>query len=111
MKSLTETNSGKLITIVNSDIQQIERPLGVTVIMIGTPVVNILAYVIIVIECGWLYSGITFGIWLVIMGCQHLSARKGRSLKGIESASNDERQRYVQDMITGARTIKCYGWE
>ena len=28
MKSLTQTNSGKLITIVSGDIQAIERPLG-----------------------------------------------------------------------------------
>lgn len=28
-----------------------------------------------------------------------------------ESSSNDSRQKLVQDMINGARTIKCYGWE
>lgn len=80
-------------------------------VIMGAPIVNILAYIIIGIECGWVYSGITFGIWAIIMGCQDWSARKGRYYKGIESASNDERQKYVQDMIMGARTIKCYGWE
>jgi hypothetical protein len=24
---------------------------------------------------------------------------------------NDERMKYVSDMIIGARTLKCYGWE
>lgn len=28
-----------------------------------------------------------------------------------ESTSNDARQKLIQDMINGARTIKCYGWE
>ena len=30
MKSLTRTNSGKLVTIVSGDIQAVERPLGIT---------------------------------------------------------------------------------
>ena len=28
-----------------------------------------------------------------------------------ESRYNDERQKLVTDMVTGAKTIKSYGWE
>ena len=74
MKSLAETNSGKLITIVNSDLQQVERPMQATPLLISTPFVNVIAYVIIGIECGWVYTAITFIIWLIILLCQHLTS-------------------------------------
>ena len=32
-------------------------------------------------------------------------------MKGKESKFNDERQKLVNDMVVGARTIKSYGWE
>lgn len=111
MKSMTETNSGKLVTIVNADIQQMERSLSFVPLILVAPLVNVLAYVIIGLQCGWLYSGITFAIWIVIVICQHFTAKQGGILKAKESASNDARQKLVQDMINGARTIKCYGWE
>ena len=91
MKSLAETNSGKLITIINSDIQQIERPLQLLPMLFSAPFVNLIAYVIIGLECGWIYSGITFVLWLIIMVCQHLTSVQGKLLHAKESAVNDER--------------------
>lgn len=91
MKSLAETNSGKLITIVNSDLQQVERPMQICPLLISAPLVNIIAYVIIGIECGWIYSGITFVLWLLILTCQHFTSIQGKVLHGKESAVNDER--------------------
>lgn len=32
-------------------------------------------------------------------------------LKAKESAYTDKRLALVNDMVSGARTIKCYGWE
>lgn len=77
MKSMTETNSGKLVTIVNSDIQQMERGLSFVPLIIVAPVINIFAYIIIGFQCGWMYSGITCLIWIVIVICQHFTAKKG----------------------------------
>lgn len=111
MKSMTETNQGKLITIVNSDFQTIERPLQLTPMIITAPIVNILASAIIGLECGWIFAIVTFVFWIFIVFCQHFTAKMTKFFKGKESASNDERQKLVQDMIIGARTIKCYGWE
>lgn len=111
MKSLTETNSGKLITIVSGDIQAIERALGAAPIILAAPFVNIIAYLILGFSAGWEYAGITFAIWIIIMICQHLASEKAKSLKLKESKINDERQKLVNDMVVGARTIKSYGWE
>ena len=54
---------------------------------------------------------ITFGIWIVILIAQHFSSEQTKRLKLKESGCNDTRQKLVSDMINGARTIKCYGWE
>jgi ABC-type multidrug transport system fused ATPase/permease subunit len=111
MQSLTETNSGKLITIVSGDIQAIERSLAITSVVFAAPFVNIIAYVVLGFTSGWVYAGITFAIWVVIMVCQEYSSRISKKLKGKESVCNDERQKLVNDMIIGARTIKSYAWE
>lgn len=34
-----------------------------------------------------------------------------KSAKRNEAALTDERLKFVNDMVVGARTIKCYGWE
>ena len=91
MKSLTETNSGKLITIVSGDIQAIERALGAAPIILAAPFVNIIAYLILGFSAGWEYAGITFAIWIIIMISQHLASEKAKSLKLKESKINDER--------------------
>jgi ABC-type multidrug transport system fused ATPase/permease subunit len=111
MQSLTETNSGKLITIVSGDIQAIERSLAITTVVIAAPFVNLVAYTVLIFTSGWIYAGITFGIWVAIMIMQEYSSRITKTLKGKESVCNDERQKLVNDMIIGARTIKSYGWE
>lgn len=80
-------------------------------LLVVAPIINLIAYVIIGLQCGWVYSGITFAIWIVILIGQHFAARQGGIIKGKESAANDERLKLVTDMINGAHTIKCYGWE
>jgi len=42
---------------------------------------------------------------------QDLASKKTKDLKGKESKFNDDRQKLVNDMVVGARTIKSYGWE
>ena len=111
MKSLTETNSGKLITIANGDIQAIERNLTLAPMVISAPLTNLVAYIVLYFVSGWENSLITFSIWMIIMILQHISGESIKKYKMQESLCNDERQKLVNDMIVGARTIKCYGWE
>lgn len=111
MKSLTETNSGKLISIVSGDIQSVERPLAMVSQVIAAPFINLVAYIVLGVTSGWRYSLITFLIWVVILVLQHYSSKQTKTFKGKESVCNDERMKLVNDMVNGARTIKCYGWE
>ena len=80
-------------------------------VVFASPFINLIAYVVMGLTSGWIYAGITFGIWVVIMFMQEYSSRVAKTLKGKESVCNDERQKMVNDMILGARTIKSYAWE
>ena len=91
MKSLTETNSGKLITIVSGDIQAIERPMAMVALLLAVPFVNLMVWVIIGLTSGWGYSAIVAGLWLVILFLQHQASGLARTLKGKESRINDDR--------------------
>ena len=53
MKSLTQTNSGKLITIISGEIQSIERIMGLVGVIFAAPFINIVAYVVLAFTNGW----------------------------------------------------------
>ena len=65
MRSLTETNSGKLITLVSSDIFTLERPLSMAPFGIIAPIINIYCYLLIWFIAGWPYAIIVGGIWVL----------------------------------------------
>lgn len=53
MRSLTETNSGKLVTLVSADIFTIERPLAVAPFGLASPFINMGCYGLIWYIAGW----------------------------------------------------------
>jgi ABC-type multidrug transport system fused ATPase/permease subunit len=111
IKSLTETDSGKVISIISGDLQAIARPLCFTSIILAAPFVNLTAYIVLAITSGVEYALITFAWWILLIILQHYASQMTKRMRGMESSYNDERQRLVTDMIVGARTIKAYGWE
>lgn len=111
MKSLSETNSGKLVSLISSDLFSCERGLSFSCMIIASPIVNIISYIIIGTQFSWEYAGIVFGVWLFTITCQSLTGALNNKAKGKESGYTDLRLQYVTDMVVGVRTIKCYGWE
>lgn len=111
MKSLTETNSGKLITLISADIFQVERAITMMPIILACPPILILTLFYIGWGSGWQYAGYTLAIWvLTIIGqlvCNFITMK----LKAREAVVNDCRIKLVNDLVTGIRTIKCYAWE
>ena len=69
MKSIIETNSGKLITIISGDYQSIERLMGMISMGFVSPFINLAAYAVIGVTSGWEYALITFTIWIIILIC------------------------------------------
>jgi ABC-type multidrug transport system fused ATPase/permease subunit len=111
MKSIAQTNSGKLVTIVSSDIHSIERQMCCIPIVIAAPFINIVVYIIIGLTSSWEFSLIVFLLWMVVMTFQFLVSERQKKLKKKEALHGDERMKLVSDMVVGARTIKSYGWE
>jgi ATP-binding cassette subfamily C (CFTR/MRP) protein 4 len=111
MKSLIETNSGKLITLISSDIFSIERGLTFSSFIAASPFINIICYILIGQTAGWWYSLTIFGFWVIVFTSQHFLSKYIKTLKQKEGLVNDDRMKLVNDMIVGIRTIKCYGWE
>jgi ABC-type transport system involved in cytochrome bd biosynthesis fused ATPase/permease subunit len=81
IKSITQTNSGKLVTIVSGDIQSIERALAVVPPVFAAPFTNLVVYIIIGYTSSWENSLICFAMWILIMILQWLAAKRQKSLK------------------------------
>jgi ATP-binding cassette, subfamily C (CFTR/MRP), member 1 len=111
MKSMTETNSGKLISLVSADLFTVERGLGFFPITIASPFLNCLGVYAISTMIDFKYTLIVIGYWFVTMVLQFLFSKKSKTLRAQESRLNDERLKLVNDLVVGVRTIKCYAWE
>mmetsp|Transcript_1952 Transcript_1952/g.2859 ORF Transcript_1952/g.2859 Transcript_1952/m.2859 type:complete len:151 (-) Transcript_1952:2932-3384(-) len=111
MRGVVETNSGKLISLISSDLFTVERGLVGFPNIVGAPVINLVAFIFLWRTLGWEYMALVAGIWAIIMCLQECSARITKSLKQTEGAKSDERIKLMNDIIVGCRTIKCFGWE
>jgi ABC-type multidrug transport system fused ATPase/permease subunit len=111
MKSLTETNSGKLITLISSDIFIVERAITMTPFILASPFIVILCLFLIYLSSEWFYVISTLIVWLLCIGAQYICSLQTKSLKQKESILNDQRMKLVNDMVVGIRTIKSYAWE
>jgi len=70
MRSLTETDSGKLIILVSSDIFQMERPFAMVPFGLAAPFINLACYAVIWWVAGWPYAIAIFGLWILTILCQ-----------------------------------------
>jgi ATP-binding cassette subfamily C (CFTR/MRP) protein 4 len=111
MKSMTETNSGKLVSLISADLFSIERGLSFAPLLFAAPFVNMWACYWLAVTVGWEYALIVVGVWMFQLVLQYWSSVVVKNLKQEESGLNDERLKSVSDMVVGSRTIKCYGWE
>lgn len=75
VKSLAETNSGKLISLISGDLYEIERGAAFFNMSLASPFINLICYGILVDYMGWLYTGMTLVFWVLLMLTQTLTAR------------------------------------
>ena len=75
------------------------------------PFINLGCFILVWQIAGLYYALTLFGLWVLLIFMQLCSSRAVKTLKGQESVRNDERIKLVNDMVTGVRTIKAYGWE
>lgn len=65
IKSLTETNSGKLITLISSDIFVLERAIAFTPYLLAAPILAIVCMFLIYLNSEWFYVISTLIVWLI----------------------------------------------
>jgi ABC-type transport system involved in cytochrome bd biosynthesis fused ATPase/permease subunit len=75
IKSLTSTNSGKLVTLASADIFMVEKGLAFSPLLISAPLINLLVWILVGIMEGWLYSLVIFLTWVLMIILQNLSAK------------------------------------
>lgn len=80
-------------------------------VIFAAPFVNIVGYSLIWYQVDGKSAGIAAGIWVVTLLLQHFTSKLTKYAKGKESECNDQRLKYVNDMVGGIGTIKSYGWE
>jgi ABC-type multidrug transport system fused ATPase/permease subunit len=70
LKSLTETNSGKLVTIISGDMFQVERAISLTPMIAGIPFILVVAMTLIAINVGLLYTFYIFLLFVAVITAQ-----------------------------------------
>ena len=112
IRSMTETNSGKLITMVSSDISSIERSLAYAPTVFAAPLVAFVCfYLVKVITNSWTDAGICAGMWFLSVFMSLFTSICARKRQALNSFYSDGRMKLINDMVVGARTIKSYAWE
>lgn len=110
-KSLTETNSGKLITIISGDIFNVERAICIFPILPAAPLITLLCLFYIARSNGLMYAVYTFIIWVLCMVVQLFINRYTRIYRAQDAMLTDQRMKLINDLVSGIRTIKSYAWE
>ena len=91
IKSMTETNSGKVITIIAGDLGALTRPMVFLPMVMSAPFVNLTAYAVLWKTSGIEFAVYTFAWWMILLIGQHFTTEKQKVFKAKESGYNDER--------------------
>jgi len=68
MKSLTRTNSGKLVTLISADILNLERSMTMSPVLFSAVALNLTCYCVIgIIFKSWVYVAIIAGVWFLMV--------------------------------------------
>mmetsp|Transcript_41992 Transcript_41992/g.30229 ORF Transcript_41992/g.30229 Transcript_41992/m.30229 type:complete len:82 (-) Transcript_41992:178-423(-) len=67
MKSITKTNSGKLITLISSDLLIVEKGLAFSPLIFSSIVVNLLVFVLIAAYSSFADAFIVLGTYLFLL--------------------------------------------
>lgn len=111
MKSIVITNSGKLISLISSDLFLVEKGISTIPVLFSSPLIVLFGAFFMQDIIGWQKTLIVYGCWFANITAQYFSSKAYKRNKAKDSKLNDERLKLLTDMVVGCRTIKCYGWE
>lgn len=88
-QSIAKTNSGKIVTIISAELQQVERNMAIIPMALTSPLINLVVYIIIGYTASWEYSAIVFVTWAITMYVQNYAAKKSKNIMVSQSGLND----------------------
>lgn len=91
MKSVALTNSGRLISLVSSEIFAVENQIHTLPVVVSAPFINIACYLIIGFYISWWYTLSSFLLWLLIFVVQYLASRIEKRIKKNDGDVADNR--------------------
>jgi hypothetical protein len=79
---MTQTDSGKLVSLISADLFQVERGLSFLPMVIASPFINIVAYALLGITIGYYYTLMVFVLWIILIYLQYLASEHSKFLQG-----------------------------
>lgn len=109
-KSKAVSSTGKIVTIVSGELQNIEWGIQMAPYIIIAPISTTLGFALIAIDFKEA-TVLGFVVFLIIIISQILLSKITLKWKYIEGSYSDKRVDVISDAVNGIRTIKIYGWE
>ena len=89
IKSLSETESGKLVAIISSDLFAIEGGMALRPIIVGGPVITVCTIIFIAFYYTWWFAIVVLVIWVITFTMQMGAGAWSNSLKSKEAECTD----------------------
>ena len=99
------------MTIASNDMVLLERGFQIFSFIITCPVIAIITCIMVGVLLDWVSGLLTYILYLVIIAFQFVMTRFQKQWQIKEAGCTDKQIKFIGDIITGARTIKAYGWE
>jgi ATP-binding cassette subfamily C (CFTR/MRP) protein 4 len=112
LETIGETTIGRIINLASSDVQRIEFGYYYIPYVFLIPI-----YIVAVLVLLWVYLGlgpsalVGIGFVILLVPIFYLMGRVYAKLRLAASKYTDERVKVMNEIISGIRVIKMYGWE
>jgi ATP-binding cassette subfamily C (CFTR/MRP) protein 4 len=112
LETVGETTIGRIINLASSDVQRIDVGLGYAPYVILS-----LVYIIAVLVILWVYLGLGpsaltgMGTMVLLIPVLYFLGKVYASIRLASSKYTDKRVKLMNEIISGIRVIKMYGWE
>jgi len=104
-ESLSTTSSGKIVSLVNGEIQEVENGFSYLIYLAIAPISTIYAFTLIAINFGEA-AFIGFVLFILIIICQLLMSKATVKWKNLEGVYSGHRIKALLEVIQSIRTIK-----
>ncbi|CAM1312341.1 ABCC4 (predicted) [Pycnogonum litorale] len=106
----SKTNVGHVLTLIANDVNEFDLVFRFLDYIITAPVQFVLVSVVLWFEMGP-YTIIGVPIFLLLIAMQLTAGNRFKKLRDSKLEATDKRAKLMNDVLTGIKIIKMYGWE